>query len=61
VADQDTSKKHRNDLSKMEIQKEEYQQLISNEDKLTKEYMTKAQGYLENDPLQSEIENLELD
>jgi hypothetical protein len=61
VADQDIHKKHRNDLSKMEIQKEEYQQLIFNEEKLTKEYATKAQGYLENDPLQSEFENLELD
>ena len=46
MADQDIHKKHRNDLSKMDIQKEEYHQLIFNEEKLTKEYATKAQGYL---------------
>jgi chromosome segregation ATPase len=45
----------------MDIQKEEFQQLISNEEKLTKEYEAKAQAYLDSDPLQAEIENLELE
>lgn len=61
IAEKEESKAHKNILSIMDIQKEEFRQLISNEEKLTKEYEAKAQAYLDSDPLQAELESLELE
>lgn len=57
-ADKDTRKQHRNQLAKLELQRDENRQLIANEDQLIKQYegaILQAESW---DPLQMELNQL---
>lgn len=58
-ADQEIRKKHRYELEKLKIQEEEFKQIISNEDRLIREYDHKLMLHLETNPEQNELEMLE--